>query len=490
MAAINVILPNNGWRPRPDQLPLWTYFERGGKRAIEIAHRRWGKDDVGLHWSAMSANDVVGPKAVGKIGTYWHMLPSYTQSRKAIWEAVNPRTGKRRIDEAFPADLISDRRESDMFIRFTCGSTWQVVGSDNFDSLVGTPPVGVVGSEWALSNPTAWDLLEPILEENKGWFLAITTPRGRNHAYKIYDAARKYPDWYSGLHDASQTPVYSADDLIRIHQRLIDRRGDEDGDAIFRQEYMCSFDAPLVGAFYAKLIENAEREGRICDDGIEHDPDYPVETAWDLGYTDDNSIWWFQIIRGELRVLKYYANRLKPPEHYAEVIAKTAEDRGWRHFDKNPHEANHWVPWDARPRTFASKGKTLLEIYWNDHQIQLKVAPNVGKYDGIVGVQKLLKRAWFDGPGCAEGIECLRNYRRLWDEDRKIFLDDAYHDWSSHGADAFRMLSNAAQQRVAYSSIGKRVVSVDERYKDVERATFEDLLAFNSRVRGSREDRI
>ncbi len=128
-----ITLPNN-WAPRRDQLKLWSYLERGGKRAVECAHRRWGKDDVALHWTAMAANDVGHSGAIGRVGTYWHMLPKANQARKAIWEAVNARTGKRRIDEAFPRELRSDTRETDMFIRFKNGSTFQIIGSDRYDA--------------------------------------------------------------------------------------------------------------------------------------------------------------------------------------------------------------------------------------------------------------------------------------------------------------------------------------------------------------------
>ena len=87
----------NGWTPRGYQLPLWSYLERGGKRAIEIAHRRWGKDDVALHWTCVAGHH--------RPATYWHMLPQASQARNAIWEAVNPHNGMRRIDEAFPPAL-------------------------------------------------------------------------------------------------------------------------------------------------------------------------------------------------------------------------------------------------------------------------------------------------------------------------------------------------------------------------------------------------
>jgi len=132
------------WEPRPYQLKLWRYLARGGLRADVAAHRRWGKDEVALNWASVAS--------VARVGGYWHLLPEASQGRKAIWDAVNPHTGRRRIDEAFPHKLRAATRDADMMIRFRNGSTWQVCGSDNYNSLVGSPPVGVVFSEWALAN--------------------------------------------------------------------------------------------------------------------------------------------------------------------------------------------------------------------------------------------------------------------------------------------------------------------------------------------------
>src|SRR5271170_8147679 len=180
-----ISLPN-GWTPRGCQRPLWGYLERGGKRAIAIWHRRAGKDEVCLHRSAVAAFE--------RPATYWHMLPAYSQGRKAIWTAVNPHTGKRRIDEAFPPELRANTNEQEMFIRFKTGATWQVLGSDRYDAAVGSPPYGITFSEWALSNPAAWAYLAPIVIENGGWALFITTARGRNHAKSMLDMARTRDD--------------------------------------------------------------------------------------------------------------------------------------------------------------------------------------------------------------------------------------------------------------------------------------------------------
>ena len=165
-----IVIPHN-WQPRDYQQPLWRYLCNGGKRAVAVWHRRAGKDDICLHWTACAAME--------RVGVYWHLLPQADQARKAIWDAVNPLTGLRRIDEAFPHAIRANTRETDMFIRFKNGSTWQVVGSDNFNSLVGTPPIGLVLSEWALADPAAWAYLSPILMDNGGWAVFITTPRGR-----------------------------------------------------------------------------------------------------------------------------------------------------------------------------------------------------------------------------------------------------------------------------------------------------------------------
>lgn len=466
MSAIT--LPHGGWRPRDDQLPLWSYLEHGGLRAIEVAHRRWGKDDVALHRAACAAYE--------RVGTYWHMLPKANQSRKAIWEAVNPRTGKRRVDEAFPPEIREDFRESDMFCRFKNGSTWQVVGSDNFNSLVGSPPVGITFSEWALADPHAWAILRPILDENGGWALFITTPRGRNHAHRTLELARSEPDWFADVKTAYDTAVFRPDQLARIKRELIKEWGEEDGEALFDQEYGCSFDAPLVGAYYAKQIAQLEAAGRIVD-GIEHDPNHLVETAWDLGYSDDTTIWFFQTVLNEPRVLGYYSAHGQDITHYADKLTEYAERKGWRYWKTDPREALHWVPWDARPKTLASRGKSLLEIAWEERQLSLRVAPNLSVQDGIQATRKFLAKAWFDKSECADGIECLRNYQREWDDDRKVFKSTPLHNWASHGADGARIMAIAQAQREPIERQKPKSI------KRIEDMTFDELAEIGSRMR-------
>lgn len=227
---ININIPNN-WMPRWYQVSLWKYLWAGGKRAIVIGHRRWGKDDVCLHWAAVSA--------IRKPATYWHMLPEAAQARKAIWEAVNPNTGKRRIDEAFPKEIREVTRENEMLIKIRGGGTWQVLGSDNYSSLVGSPPYGVVFSEWALADPLAWAYIRPILRENGGWALFITTPRGSNHAKAMYEAAINRPGWHSEVSTVKKTKVLSVEALEEERQEYVSEWGEDQGSALFEQEWMC-----------------------------------------------------------------------------------------------------------------------------------------------------------------------------------------------------------------------------------------------------------
>jgi hypothetical protein len=181
---LNLKLPYNGWTARPHQLKLWEYLIRSGKRAIAVWHRRAGKDEVALHFTACAA--------AARVGNYWHCLPEFEQARRVVWNAVNPHTGKRRIDEAFPVEWRANTNDSQMLLRFKNQSTFQLIGSDQFDRTVGSSPAGIVYSEWALANPSAWAYHRPMVEENNGWALFITTPRGHNHAKQMFDyAARK-----------------------------------------------------------------------------------------------------------------------------------------------------------------------------------------------------------------------------------------------------------------------------------------------------------
>ncbi|MBF8177668.1 hypothetical protein [Herminiimonas contaminans] len=441
----------NGWRPRGYQIPAWTYLERGGKHAELIWHRRSGKDEVALHRTACAAFE--------RVAGYWHMLPEYSQARKAIWDAVNPHTGKKRIDEAFPKELRSATRNQEMMIEFKNGSNWQVVGSDNFNSLVGTTPAGLVYSEWALANPSARAYLRPILAENNGWQMFITTPRGKNHAYKTYNAGLADSKTFTQRLSVLDTGVFSPEALIAEKAAYIAEWGIDQGTALFEQEYMCSFEAAVLGAYYGAEFQLLEARNGVTF--VPHDPNFPVHTAWDLGYSDDTGIWWYQVIAGEVRILEYYGINGKDMQHYIEqIFGKEILNDEWKIRRNVPIEYGaikpeiahrcaynyglFWFPHDARAKTLASNGRSIQEVAWNAFGMaKVRIVPSMSLQDGIQAVRAMLSRAYFDKELAGDAVELVKLYQREWDDDKKMFRDTPRHDFTSHAADSLRMLAIA-----------------------------------------------
>jgi phage terminase large subunit len=411
------MLPNQ-WEPRHYQQPLWSYLHGGGKRAVAIWPRRHGKDDVALHFTACAAHERVGP--------YWHLLPQQNQARKAIWDAVDPHTGKRRIDGAFPKELRETTREQDMMIRFKSGSTWQVIGSDNYDALVGSPPIGVVFSEWALSNPQAWSLIRPILAENGGWAIFITTPRGLNHAKRMYDMGLELPDWFAERLTATETGVFSQQQLDTELAELISERGDEDGEAIFQQEYMTSFSAGLPGAYYAKIIDRLEQDDRIT--AVPYNPQAQVHTAWDLGRNDATAIWFIQRHGTGWAVIDYLANASVGIDYYVKALK-----------DKPYNYGEHLLPHDAENEQLVSTTGSIKDTVEGMGLSGVRIVPRTKSVaNDINEVRQILPLCWFDKEKTEKGLDALRSYRRVWDERLKAYRDTPLHDWASDPADAFR----------------------------------------------------
>jgi hypothetical protein len=420
---MEIEIPFN-WEPRDYQRPLWDYFENGGRYGAAAWHRRAGKDDVCLN---LAATWVIDDPA-----TYWHCLPEYAQARKAIWEAVDPHTGIRRIDQAFPKEIRETTREQEMFIRFKTGATWQLVGSDSYDKLVGSPPKGVVFSEYALANPSVWAYVRPILAENGGRAAFISTFRGRNHFHGLVERARTSEHWFGEILPATETSVFSEETLALEEQEYIDEYGRDEGRALFRQEYLCDPSASVPGAYYGTEMMEAEQSDRLTV--VPYDPALPVFTGWDLGKNDQTAIWFAQVKGLDVRIIDYHAERNKQMPHYAQVC----RDRGYNyggHF--LPHDgANETVLGNAASKQLEDAGLTNVQII-----------PRAQDTDAVLGdintARRLIEMARFDAKKCELGIDALRNYRREWDDRLKTFKSRPLHDWASDGADAFRTLAVA-----------------------------------------------
>ena len=414
------------WQPRDYQRPAWNSWLDGCNRQLLIWHRRAGKDDINLRMHAVGA--------FNRVGTYWHMLPEYAQARKAIWDAVNPHTGRRRIDEAFPAAIRASTRETDMFIRFVNGSTWQVVGSDNYNALVGTPPIGLTGSEWALANPMAWAYLAPIMAENRGWASFITTPRGNNHVKSMYDRFRTDPKWFVQLLRASDTGAISPEAIEDQRAEYGALFGDDVADMLIEQEFHCSFAGAMLGAYWGREITAAERDGRIRPVPI--DPKYPVHTVWDLGKAVNNPIWCFQVLPVTgLRIVDFY----RPDSDDLEEWVKWLDEKGYRGNDYVPHDiiVSEWGTKRTRFETLKMLGRKPKRV------------AKVSVGEGINAGRQAIKAAVFHGGDDERaqrmtlGVDGLKNYRREWDEELKTFRENPVKDWAEHIGSAWRYLGLA-----------------------------------------------
>jgi phage terminase large subunit len=403
---MEITLPHK-FTPRPYQLPLLSAMDSGFKRGVAVWHRRSGKDKTFIN--------IAAKKAFERKGGYFYYFPTLSQGRKIIWDGMD-RDGFKFLDH-IPSDLISNKNNQEMKITLVNGSIFQVVGTDRIE-VVGTNPVGCVFSEYSLQDPKAWDLIRPILAENDGWSIFNFTPRGMNHGYKLFNMAESNPEWFVSLLTVDDTGA------IPIEAVEAERRAGM-SEELIQQEFYCSFEYGLEGAYYAKYVAKARQEGRIVDFPIE---DKLVHTAWDLGISDAMSIWFFQLIGREIHIIDYYENQGEGFPHYADVLK-----------DKPYHYGNHYGPHDIKVREIGT-GKSRESVA-RDLGITFKIAPNVGIMDGIEAVRSIFKRCWFHRTNTEHGLNALMNYQKSYNEKHNVFSKTPLHNWASHGADAFRYLA-------------------------------------------------
>jgi hypothetical protein len=412
---VEIELPNS-WTPRPYQLPAWRYLQAGGRHAELIWHRRAGKDEICLHHTACAA--------FKRKANYWHMLPEASQARKAIWDAVNPHSGKRRIDEAFPLELRETTRNNEMQITFKNGSSWQVVGSDNFNSLVGSAPAGIVYSEWALANPASRAYLRPIIAENKGWQLFITTPRGKNHAYRTYQAAVEMPGAFAQKLSIYETKALSVEELAAELQSYISDFGEDMGKSMFEQEYECSFDAAILGAVLGRWVGKARQQGRMLADGSD------IHISSDIGFRDTSSWWFWQPRADGFGVVGYQGASGRDADDWIEALQKYITQRGFK-------LGMIWLPHDARNKTFSAKHSPLerfLEAFGSDH---VRIVPMTKIEHRVNAGRRVIGRCFFDEAECEDGIEGLTSWHYDYDQETRTMSKEPKHDWASHPGDAF-----------------------------------------------------
>ncbi len=402
-----------------------AYHDRTARFAKIVAHRRFGKT-VGcindkIRAALTNAREYPPPR-------YSYVAPTYTQAKDIAWGYL------KHYSAPIPGVKFS---ESELWAEYPNNARVRLYGADNYDRMRGLYNDGVTVDEPAQMDPRAWpEVIRPTLADYNGWGTFIGTPAGRDWFYKVDrdEAGELVPGWFRLTLKASATGIIEAKELESLRKGLSEEQ--------YAQEFECSFDAAVVGAYYGKLMAQAEADKRIA--GVPYEPTAQVWTAWDLGIRDATAIWFAQVVGREIRILDYYEASGMDLGHYV------------RELVNRPYlYAGHIVPHDAQAKELGT-GKSRLEVLETLGLKNVTIAPMHRVEDGINAVRVFIPKCWFDAKKCARGIDALKLYRAEYDDKLMALKPRPVHDWASHGADAFRYLAmtlDGAATKPAYKPI-------------------------------------
>ncbi|KAB1441647.1 terminase large subunit domain-containing protein [Pseudodesulfovibrio senegalensis] len=432
---------NECYVPRTHQAEI----ERNLRRfSVLVCHRRFGKTVLCVNRLVECAANSARPDWRGA-----YIAPLYRQAKAVVWDILKHHCRMR-------GESGVKFHEGELRADFANGARIRLFGANNPDSLRGLYLDGVVFDEVAQMPYRVWsEVVRPALSDRRGWAVFIGTPRGRNALYRLWNMARNDPDWFAAMYRASETGVLDPGELDAARREMSPEE--------FDQEFECSFSAAVQGAYFGRLVAEAEKQGRIC--ALPHDPDLPVHTAWDLGMSDSTAIWFVQMgPGGECRVIDYYEAQGMGLDHYVRELQAREYAYG-----------RHIAPHDIRVRELGT-GKSRLEVA-RSLGIRFDVCPNIPVQDGINAVRSLLPRCWFDEKRCQAGLEALRHYRRSFNERAGDFGARPVHDWTSHAVDAFRYFAVGFRQQTDRP----RPCRAENRYDPFERLAGRDDYAGRQR---------
>lgn len=392
------------YKPRAPFLP---YHDASQRYCLTVAHRRAGK-------TVARINKLIQRAAMSTMPSprFGYLAPYFVQAKDIAWNYLK--------EYAAPIiELGGKVNESELSVTFPHNSAViRLYGADNAERLRGLYFDGLVGDEAQDIKPSVLtSIILPALSDRKGWFDLSGTPKGwGNLLGATYKRAQSDPDWYVQVLRASETGLIDADELEQLRRSMPANE--------YEQEFECSFDAAISGAYFAREFADAEQQGRITN--VPWEPQLQVHTAWDLGVSDSTTIWFYQQINQEIRLIDYYEASGFGLDHYVKVIKERPYVYG-----------NHYAPHDIQVREFGtgkSRYETALSL-----GIRFDVVENIPIKDGIDAVRMAVPRMWIDKTKCAVGLDAVKQYREKRDEKRNIEFGPL-HDWTSHAADSLRYL--------------------------------------------------
>ena len=391
------------YKPR-DQIR--AFHDRSERFAIIVAHRRFGKTVAAINDLIRSCFVIDRPNV-----RVAYIAPYLSQAKAVAWDYALE----------FTRDIPEIKvNHSELRIDFMNGARFRLFGADNYNAMRGLYFDAVVLDEMADFPASAWsNVIRPALADRRGSATFISTPKGKNEFWELWHEAQDDPNWFTAMLKASETSILDQDELDEARRTM--------GDDRYEQEFECSFEAAIQGAFYAKEMKEATEDGRITR--VPYDRAASVITAWDLGIGDSTAIWFAQFVGQEIRIIDYYENSGVGLDHYAKVL-----------LDKEYQYEQHILPHDVQVKELGT-GKSRLETLDALGIRNIEIAPKLAVEDGIQAARTMIPKCWFDADNCTRGIEALRQYRRDFDEKLKTWRGRPLHDWTSHGADAFRYLA-------------------------------------------------
>jgi phage terminase large subunit len=430
------------YEARDYQQDFWDAFHGEGEHKgknykvfVKVWHRRAGKDLT--DWNAAIERTAEEPMRT----TY--AFPTADMSRDNLWESYT--NDGMRFTDFVPEGLRSKKHKGDdglndslKRIEFITGGSIRVVSAHKPERLRGGNSKLFVLSELQAQDPLVIDIIMPIIEANGGVLLVNLTANGDGAAKGLVDAWKNDPDVYVSILTVDDTPVFTAEQMVRIRRQTIERflaRGlsEEEANAFIDQEYYCSFDSPAIGSYFGAAMRRANDEGRITT--VPHEEQLPVETWWDLGVDDSMSIWFVQLFNREVRFIDYYESSGEGFSHYAKVLAGQVEN-----FErmKNYTYNRHLAPHDIVVRNMGKDAKTRQEIA-KSLGIKFEVVKRIAaKEDGIEAIRGMLSRCWFDEEHCKRGISALKGHKKEWNDKMMVYADHPVHDWTSHAVDSMQ----------------------------------------------------
>jgi phage terminase large subunit len=257
MARVIEVDQEIDYKPR-DQIR--AFHDRKERFAIIVAHRRFGKTVAAINDLIRSCFEIDRPNV-----RVAYIAPYLSQAKAVAWDYALE----------FTRDIPEIKvNHSELRIDFLNGARFRLFGADNYNAMRGLYFDAVVLDEMADFPASAWsNVIRPALADRRGSATFISTPKGKNEFWELWHEAQDDPNWFTAMLKASETSILDQEELDEARRTM--------GDDRYEQEFECSFEAAIRGAYYAQEMKDAGNDNRITR--VPYDPALGVISAWDLG---------------------------------------------------------------------------------------------------------------------------------------------------------------------------------------------------------------